>query len=160
MGLRGPKPTADRLLLVTVAYPIYDDLWVLAKGGRRGVAKQSGKTLVVKGANLPAEPDTLIKLLEAQTIRQVRTICRDSAWMAKQPNSYLARCLPTLARQFLNAKGDRRYHYPRSDRPSSIPKQMWFLARTLAGAMYGLSPRRSINLIGPGKPEKIFENIF
>ena len=159
MGKRGPKPAADRLLLITTAYPIYDDFWGLAKGGRRGVVvEKSGKVTTVRDAHLPAEPDTLIALLEAQTVKQVRAICRKSAWMAKQPNSYLARFLSGLAQQFLDAKEDR--HYPCSERSSSIQRKFWFLARALAGAMYGLSPRRSINLIGPGKPEKIFENIY
>lgn len=164
MGLRGPKPTADALLLLTTAYPIYDDFWTLAQGGRRGIERsrsyrEDGTVHVLSvGAQLPAEPDTVIALLEAETVRQVRAICRKSAWMAKQPNCHLTQCLPRLARQFLDAKRDRRY--PRSDRNSSIPKKFWFLARALAGAMYGLSPRRSINLIGPGKPEEIFLNIY
>ena len=69
MGKRGPKPAADRLLLITTAYPIYDDFWGLAKGGRRGVVvEKSGKVTTVRGAHLPAEPDTLIALLEAQTV--------------------------------------------------------------------------------------------
>jgi len=163
MGRRGPKSLADRVLLVTAAYPIYDDFWTLAKGGRRGIVQsqrnpEMGRIeTVVKGVNLPAEPDTLIALLEAETVQQIRTICRKSAWMAKQPLSYLSRCLPRLARQFLNAKQDR--HYPGSERTTSIPKKFWFLARALAGAIYGLSPRRSINLIGPGTPEEIFDGI-
>jgi hypothetical protein len=158
MGQRGPKPVADKVLLVTTAYPIYDDFWALAKGGRRGVVESQHETeTVVKVVNLPSEPDTLIALLEAETVEQIRAACRESAWMAKQPNSYLSHCLPRLARQFLDAKEDR--HYPRSERTTSIPKKFWFLARALAGAMYGLSPRRSINLIGPGTPEEIFQGI-
>jgi len=164
MGLRGPKRTADAPLLLTTAYPIYDDFWTLAQGGRRGVERSrsyregGAVDIVVVGAQLPGEPDTVIALLEAETVRQVHAICRKSAWMAKQPNCYLAQCLPRLARQFLDAKRDRRY--PRSDRNSSIPKKFWFLACALAGAMYGLSLRRAINLIGPGKPEEIFRNIY
>jgi hypothetical protein len=158
MGLRGPKPIASRILLVTTAYPIYDDLWILAKGGKRGVVReQSEKGTVITGAWLPAEPETLFALLEARTVSQVRGICRRSAYLAKQPNSYLASCLPMFAQQLLDAKRDP--HYPGSVRPSSIPKKMWFLASALAGARHGLSPRRSMNLIGPGTPEEIFENI-
>jgi hypothetical protein len=143
---------------VTTAYPIYDDFWVLAKGGRRGiVVSQVCKTTISKGVNLPAEWDTVEALLEAKTARQIRTACARSTWMRKQPDASLTRCLPRLAQQFLDAKEDS--HYPDSDRPSSVPKKFWFLACALAGAMYGLSPRRSINLVGPGKPEEIFENL-
>jgi hypothetical protein len=158
MGLRGPIQIADRTLLLTTAYPIYDDFWVLAKGGRRGIVReQSAATVVLRGLNLPPEPGTVIALLEATQVNQIRAICRKSAWMAKQPRAFLTNCLPKLAQQFLDAKRDS--HYPRSARESSIPKKFWFLARALAGAMYGLSPRRSINIIGPGRPEVIFDRL-
>lgn len=158
MGLRGPTPKAGRLLLLTTAYPIYDDFWVLATGGRRGVVRErsDGRT-VVQGANLPRELGTVNALLEAETVSQIRAICRKSTWMRKQPDAHLTRCLPKCAQQFLDAKGDS--HYPDSERPSSIPKKYWFLACALAGAMYGLGPRRSFNIIGPGKPETIFDKL-
>ncbi len=158
MGLRGPKPISFEAL-ITTAYPLYDDLWTLAKGGRRGVVReQRGNETIIGGAQIPGEPDNLIALLEAKTAREVRAVCHKSAWMAKQPNSYLSRYLPALAQQFLDAKKDRRY--PRSDRTTSIPKKLWFLARALAGAIYGISPRTAVNIIGPGKPEEIFDKMF
>ena len=158
MGLRGPQPIADRTLLVTTAYPIYCDFWAMAKGERRGIAGQRvGNTTFSLGANLPAEPGTAIALLESRTVKEVRAICRNSAWMAKQPTSYLTSCLPKVAKQFLHAKDD--LHYPSSERVSSIDKKFWFLARALAGAIYGLSPRRAINIIGPGQPGQIFEKL-
>ncbi len=160
MGRRGPGTVADRLALLTAAYPIYCDFWDLAKGGWRAVlVKQSGGDAEYRSANLPAEPNTVIDLLDDKTVtvNAVRAICRRSAWMAKQPNSYLSQYLPRLARRFLDAKDDR--HYPRSNRPTSLGKAFWFLARALAGSIYGVSPRRAINIIGPGKPEKIFAQI-
>jgi len=158
MGKRGPKSVADRLLLITSAYPIYDDFWTLAKGGRRGVESRSEGETVIKVVQIPPEPDTVIALLGAESARELRTICRGSAWMRKQPNSYLSRYLPALAQQFVDARKDR--HYPCSSRTTSIPKKFWFLARALAGAIYGLSPRRAINIIGPGKPEEIFDRLY
>ena len=159
MGKRGPRASADRILLVTTAYPIYCDFWVMAKGERRPIfKKQDGNDTFYRGAQLPAEPDTLIALFEAKTVKEIRSACRKSAWMAKQPASHLTRCLPVFAEQFLEAKRDR--HYPRSDRNSSVRKKFWFAARALAGAMYGLSPRRAMNIIGPGVPEEIFENLY
>ena len=150
---------ADRRLLLTTAYPIYCDFWAMAKGERRAVLeKQVGNDSFYKGVNLPAEPDTLVALFEAKTVNQVRAICRNSAWLAKQPASYLARCLPMFAKQFLDAKRDR--HFPDSDRKSSIPGKFWFVARFLAGAMYGISGRRSMNIIGPGRPEEIFDRLM
>jgi hypothetical protein len=158
MGLRGPRPIADRTLLVTTAYPIYCDFWAMAKGERRGtVVKREGNTTFSRGANLPAEPDTVIALLEARTEKEIRAIRRNSAWMAKQPASYLT-FLPKIAKQFLHAKDDP--HYPSSERLSSIDKKFWFLARALAGAIYGLSPRRAINIIGPGQPGEIFDKLI
>lgn len=158
MGLRGPKPISFGAL-ITTAYPFYDDFWALAKGARRGVLReQRGNETIIVGAQIPGEPDSLIALLEAKTAREVRAICGKSAWMVKQPNSYLSRYLPALAQQFQDAKKDHRY--PRSDRTTSIPKKMWFLARALAGAIYGISPRTAVNVIGPGKPEEIFDKML
>jgi hypothetical protein len=158
MGKRGPR-SANRALLVSTAYPIYCDFWAMAKGERRIVSvKQEGNATFARGAKIPAEPGTLIALFEAVTDKEIQAACRNSAWMAKQPASHLTRCLPLFAKQFLDAKSDR--HYPRSDRHSSVRKKFWFAARALAGAMYGLSPRRTMNIIGAGLPEEIFENLY
>jgi len=156
MGLRGPKQLASRGLLISTAYPIYEEFWALAQGGRRGVLqKESDESRTVfRGANIPAEPDTIIALLESKTATEVREISRNSSWMAKQPFSPLTRCLPLLAEQFQDAKREKKF--PNSDRRSSVAKKFWFLACALAGAQYGVSPRRAVNIIGPGKPEEIF----
>jgi hypothetical protein len=130
----------------------------MAKSEKRGVVvKRIGNATFSQGVNLPAEPGTVTALLKARTVKEVRTICRNSAWMAKQPTSYLTLCLPKVAEQLLHAKNDP--HYPSSERVSSIDKKFWFLARALAGAIYGLSPRRAINIIGPGQPGQIFEKL-
>lgn len=162
MGLRGAQPRAHRVLLITTAYPIYDDFWTLAKGGEyakllRTVERAEGPRREYENFRIPAEPDTLIALLEAETPEEIKRICRRSKWMERHPYSYLKRYLPDLASQFLVAKDDRRF--PKSERPSSIPKKFWFLACALAGAMHGLSPRRAVNLVGPGRPEEIFDRL-
>jgi len=139
---------------VTTAYSIYGEFCAMSKGARRGVfVRKVDSAEFARGAAIPGEPRTIAALFEAQTVKQVRAICQNSAWMAKQPHSYVSRCLPTFAKQFLNAKADR--HFPNSDRISSTEKRLWFVARFLAGAMYGLSGRRSMNLIGPGGAEEI-----
>ena len=154
MGKRGPQPIASRLTLVTTAYSIYGEFCAMSKGARRGVfVRKVDSAEFARGAAIPGEPRTIAALFEAQTVKQVRAICQNSAWMAKQPHSYVSRCLPTFAKQFLNAKADR--HFPNSDRISSTEKRLWFVARFLAGALYGLSGRRSMNLIGPGRAEEI-----
>jgi hypothetical protein len=159
MGRRGPQQSASRSLLLATAYPIYDDFWTIAKGGRRGVfQKQEGDKTFFRGVPLPAEPTTIVGLFNAESVAEMKAVCRRSTWMRKQPNSYLARCLPALAPQFLEAKRDR--HYPKSDRNSSVAKQFWFVARALAGATYGLSARRAINIIGPGTPEEIYDRLY
>jgi len=146
------------VLLITTAYPIYDEFWTMAQGGRRTLRRGSSTHVQLTGFKIPAEPDTLVALLNACTVEEIKRICRRSAWMAKQPYSYFTRYLPELAKQFLKAK--RAPRYPKSDRPSSIPRKFWFLACALAGAMYGLSARRAINIVGPGKPEEIFESLL
>jgi len=127
----------------------------MARGGRRTVSRTSGGKVECSGFRIPAEADTVTALLNARTVEEVREAHHKSAWMAKQPYSYLTRYLPELAEQFLKAKCARRY--PKSDRPSSIQKKFWFLACALAGAMHGLSARRAVNIVGPGKPGEIFD---
>ena len=122
---------------------------------------------------IPGEPDVLRALLRARTPKQVRRICKD-AFVTREvevepgrtesilvPNwplsagsvlpSHLSRC----AEVFVAALRDRRF--PRSDRPSNQLKQLWFLARALAGALFGIKARTAINLVGSRRPEQMFE---
>jgi hypothetical protein len=126
-----------------------------------------------KEINVPGEPDTLKELLDAETAEQVRRICEDAYthrtdkaipkivtgrrvlnWPL-HPASQLPSHLSDLAEQFVKAKNDSRF--PRSNRPSSLFKQLWFLSRALAGALFGESTRTSINLVGSMRPEEMFE---
>lgn len=59
-----------------------------------------------------------------------------------------------FAEEFVEAKRDPRY--PRSNRPSNQLKQLWFLSRALAGAVYGVKTRTAINLVGSMRPERVF----
>jgi len=159
MGKRGPQSAATRMVLVSTAYPIYCDFLAMLKSERRGVfLREEGNTKFFRGVKLPAEPRTVKALFDAKTVRQVRAICRKSAWMAKQPASPLTVSVPIFAKQLLDAKRDR--HYPKSDRETSLSKKCWFLAEALAGARFGLSARRSINIIGAGEPGTIFLNLW
>jgi hypothetical protein len=122
---------------------------------------------------VPGEPDVLKKLLAAKTPERIRQICDDAfvircdevragefrnVRVANWPipeGSTFPYYLSKHADQFLAAKSDSRF--PRSDRPSNQLKQLWFLSRALAGALYNLSVRTSLNLVGSLRPEQIFE---
>ena len=98
-----------------------------------------------KEINVPGEPDTLKELLDAETAEQVRRICEDAYTHVPEkaspkivtgrrvlnwplhPASQLPPHLSDLAEQFVKAKNDPRF--PRSNRPSSRLKQLWFLSR-------------------------------
>jgi hypothetical protein len=129
-------------------------------------------------------PEVRNSLLRAETAEQVREIC-NGAFETKIleiaqpcvydggppfeivgseevrvlkwpiPDNSLPRALATYTEEFIAAKNDRRY--PASNRATSELKQLWFLARALAGATLGLSVRTSINLVGSLRPEKLLE---
>ncbi len=122
---------------------------------------------------IPGEPDVLRALLRARTPKQVRRICKD-AFVTREvevepgrtesilvPNwplssgSVLPSRLSRHAEEFVAALRDRRF--PRSDRPSNQLKQLWFLSRALAGALFGINARTAINLVGSRRPEQMFE---
>lgn len=123
---------------------------------------------------VPGEADVITELLAAQTVKEVRLICDDAfsegprqfepgiTRTVKLPNwpisvgSVLPSYLSQYASAFIAAKGDPRF--PKSTkRPSSRLKQLWFLSRALAGALYGVSTRTAINLVGSKRPEEVFE---
>jgi len=119
------------------------------------------------------EPGVLKALLRAKAPQQVRQICKD-AFVTREaevepgrtrsrvvPNwplsggSVLPSHLSRHAEEFVAALRDRRF--PRSDRPSNQLKQLWFLARALAGALFRIKARTAINLVGSRRPEQTFE---
>jgi hypothetical protein len=126
-----------------------------------------------KEIKLPGEPDVIKVLLDPNTTPEhIREVCKEStmprkitigsetrtvevsAWPIPSGDpfpTYLAQ----YAEQYVDALSDPRF--PRSDRPSSRLKQFWFLSRALAGALYGVSPRTSINLVGSMRPEEVFD---
>jgi hypothetical protein len=119
---------------------------------------------------VPGEPDALRALLRAKSVEEVRDVCRDSkmtvrsniesgrmidvsAWPIAS-GSTLPAYLSEHAAEFIAAKFNARF--PRSGRPSTKLKQLWFLSRALAGAVYGIKTRTAINLVGAKNPEQIF----
>jgi hypothetical protein len=123
---------------------------------------------------VPGEPEVFEELLRAETPAEVRRICNDAfvsitievALGQKKdvvvPNwpisagSMLPSYLSQYAAEFLAARKDPRF--PRStDRPTSRLKQLWFLSRALAGALYGVRTRTAINIVGSMRPEQMFE---
>jgi hypothetical protein len=133
------------------------------------VDKHARRTLRV-----PGEPDVVKDLLSAKTTAQIRTICEDAFTedeqrapdgtirIVRRPNwpvatgSVLPMYLSKHASSFIRAKNDP--HFPRSKRPTSLSKQLWFLSRALAGAVFGIEPRTAINLVGSRLPDEVFES--
>jgi hypothetical protein len=123
---------------------------------------------------IPGDLAVLDALLKADTPERVREICNDAyATTTLEVEPGVIREVPTMnwplpygsmlplylsqyAAEFLTAKDDARY--PKSVRPSSRLRQLWFLSRALAGAVFGVSTRTAINLVGSTRPEETFED--
>jgi hypothetical protein len=119
---------------------------------------------------VPPELDVVRVLLNrGTTAEQLRALCTNAhmprtlngkeaqveAWPIT-PGSTLPMYLSQFAEQYVAALNDRRF--PRCDvneRPSTRLKQLWFLSRALAGAVYGVSTRTAINLVGSLRPEQM-----
>jgi hypothetical protein len=118
---------------------------------------------------IPAEPKLVNKLLSAATPEEIAKIC-SGAFVSVNEKSFsgepiqvlrsnwpisdgslLPSSLTQYAAQFLEAKRDTRF--PKSERPTTRKKQMWFLSVALAGAVCGVRTRTAINRIGSFMPE-------
>jgi hypothetical protein len=108
-----------------------------------------------KQLKVPGEPDVLELLLRAEDAEQVRKICEDAPNWPISLGSVLPIYLSQHASAFVDATKDSRF--PRSGRPTSQLKQLWFLSRALAGAIFEVKTRTAINLVGSNRPEQIFE---
>ena len=108
-----------------------------------------------KQLRIPGEPDVLESLIRAGDAEQVIKICEDAPNWPISPGSVLPTYLSQHASVFVAATKDSRF--PRSDRPTSQLKQLWFLSRALAGAIFEVKTRTAINLVGSNRPEQIFE---
>jgi hypothetical protein len=141
---------------------------------RREMYRQEAGQTATREIRVPGEPDIIRDLLQAETPERVCEICKDSVTsrtVEVQPGSFeelsgfpnwplpvgspLPWYMSQYAEEFVEAKRDPRY--PRSNRPSSQPKQIWFLSRALAGAVYGVRTRTAINLVGSMRPEQVFQ---
>jgi hypothetical protein len=123
---------------------------------------------------IPGEPRVLADLLKAKTAERVRTICADAYVMVRREvepgvvkevqvqnwpislGSVLPIYLSQYSTEFIVAKDDVRF--PKSHRSTSRRKQLWFLSRALAGAVFGVSTRTAINLVGSKTPEQMFDD--
>jgi len=131
----------------------------------------------MKEVRIPGEPGVLKELLDpATTPERIREVCREAVMTRKvevepgvqkeieveawpiPPGSPFPTYLSQYAEQYVAALHDPRF--PRcnvSIRPSTRLKQFWFLSRALAGALFGVTTRTAINLVGSLRPEEIFE---
>jgi len=149
------------------------ELWVRRDAYIRD-AGEAARTAI----KVPGEPAVIKVLLDPKTTpEQVRALCRGAhmlrsfevepgvikkvevpAWPIPVGSPFPG-YLSQYAEQYVEALRDPRF--PRCDvvsiRPSSQLKQFWFLSRALAGALFGVSTRTAINLVGSLRPEQAFE---
>jgi hypothetical protein len=148
-----------------------EDSWLSAI--REDLRQRAGDK-ATRQLKVPGEPEVIAQLLHAETPDQVRAICKDAFAQVRceiapgvfkeltLPNwpipigSPLPSYLSQYASEFIAARKDPRF--PRSTkRPTSRLKQVWFLSRALAGALYGIKTRTAINLVGSVRPEESFQ---
>ena len=145
----------------------------LTRKWRRHEAAEEAREVL----RVPGEPEVIATLLDpSATPEQIREICKTSimtrtvqvepgvmkeievpAWPIPA-GSPLPTYLSQYAEQYVAALHDHRF--PSCDvaaRPSTRLKQFWFLSRALAGALFGVTTRTAINLVGSLRPEESFE---
>jgi len=139
---------------------------------RRESYRQQAAGEARKEIRVPGERDALKVLLDPYTTpEQIRELCKEavmirtcegreievSAWPISS-GSVLPDNLSKYAEQYVAAMRHPRFpHCDVSARPSNRLKQFWFLSRALAGALFGITTRTAINLVGSLRPEEIFE---
>ena len=161
-GRLDPSQRESRIRLISDSENIVRREWL-----RREAHEQALRELKV-----PGEEDVIRALLDPQTTPgQVRELCGESlmkieykgrkievpAWPIAVGSS-LPTYMAQYAEQYVAALSDPRF--PRAStfqRPSTRLKQFWFLSRALAGALYGVSTRTAINLVGSLRPEETAE---
>jgi hypothetical protein len=137
--------------------------------------RQQAEEEATKEIKVPGELGVIQVLLNPKTTpQQIRNLCKDATMItirkigsevreAEVPawpipvGSTLPTYLAQYAEQYISALRDRRF--PRCDvstRPTNQLKQFWFLSRALAGALYGVTTRTAINLVGSLRPEQMF----
>lgn len=104
---------------------------------------------------VPGESEVIDELLKSQNAERIADICADAPNWPIAMGSVLPMYLCEHAAAFIAAKNNPRF--PRSDRPTTTLKKLWFLSRALAGAVFEIEPRTAINLVGSKRPEEVFE---
>jgi hypothetical protein len=138
---------------------------------RRFGDSNRSRILARKFVPVPGEPHVIDRLLNATTTEHIKKICARAfatypekvseglVAHVPRPNwpisnaSLLPGTLSQHASEFIEAKSSPKF--PKSDRPSSRSKQLWFLSRALAGALHGITSRTAVNLIGSVRPDEM-----
>jgi len=162
--------------------PIEKNKWLgnaqeAEQSGRRSQLRRLLAERATKHSKFPGEPDVIKTLLDPKTSpQQVRELCKEAfmtmtvdvehgvtkevevpAWPILS-GSTLPHYLSLHAEEYVAALRDPRF--PDCDvsvRPTNRLKQLWFLSRALAGAIYGVKTRTALNLVGSKRPEEVFE---
>lgn len=131
---------------------------------RKEIKFRGEKDVVEVLLNPNSTPDDIRDICKEAFMTQSVTIGSETreveipAWPISV-GSTLPTYLSQYADQYIAALRDPRF--PKcdvADRPSTRLKQFWFLSRALAGALYGVTARTAINLVGSLRPEQMFAN--
>ncbi len=153
-----------------------DRLVALKRSESVGIRNYLAIDEAMKRIKVPGQLDVFAVLMAPDTTAdQIRKICKGAfmnrtlvlgaetkevempAWPIVL-GSLLPGYLSQHAEAFVAAKRDPRF--PCCDvsrRPTNRWKQLWFLARALAGAVCGVRTRTAINLVGSTRPEELFD---
>jgi hypothetical protein len=144
----------------------YQHLCSLEKNVHREFRLTQASDEATKLLKIPGESAVMSALLSARTTTEIQNICREGFEECGKPTlpnwpipfgSILYSCLRQYPAQFLAARTDSRF--PRSNtRPTTRLKQLWFLSRALAGAIFGIEVRTAINIVGSKRPDELFED--
>jgi hypothetical protein len=122
-----------------------------------------------KWVKVPGETEVIEKLLNASTPTQIRNLCEDAFVSVREtvdgevidvirlnwPISGASK-LPSALSQYASAIIEATNHpkFPKSGRPKSRLKQLWFLSRALAAAVHGVRTSTVIKHIGSVRPDE------
>jgi hypothetical protein len=117
----------------------------------------------------PGRPRVLRALLNARAAAEIRKLCEGAYKISRvevragvyrdllvedwpiEAGSVFPEYLSKHPEQFIAARREPRF--PRSDRPSSEKKRLWFFACALAAAVQGIETRTAINLLAAKRPK-------
>jgi hypothetical protein len=160
MGLRGPKP---RPLIHIELYRCAESLYWAFRGLKRGKPESEEEwreNADKAGGDFETSwPEALSLLMTASRPAQVRQFANILFPEDRATNLWTEpgfptplECLTDHAEQFIAATNYRLF--PRSARPSSMIRQLWFVSRALAAAHLRIGLTNALSMVTAERPEE------